>query len=91
VAVDSWVQSRVSCQRPLVLSCRYDDVTQMRMVNNNTPWLLCKICGAHGGDLKNVVFWDIKTQFVPHEIHNVTATEHSLIMQCKISGVHGGD
>jgi hypothetical protein len=30
---------------------------------------LHKFWGFHGGDMKNVVFWDINTQFVPHRRH----------------------
>jgi hypothetical protein len=36
--------------------------------------------------MKNVVFWDIKTQFVPHRRY-IT----SPLMLCKILGFHGGD
>jgi hypothetical protein len=41
--------------------------------------------------MKNVVFWDIKTQFVLQETHYVSVTERSQLMLCKISGVHGGE
>jgi hypothetical protein len=41
--------------------------------------------------MKNVVFWDIKTQFVPHRRHIVSATEPSSLMLCKIGDFHGGD
>jgi hypothetical protein len=41
--------------------------------------------------MKNVVFWDIKIQFVPHRRHYVSATESSRLMVCKICGFHGGD
>jgi hypothetical protein len=41
--------------------------------------------------MKNAVFWDVKTQFVPHRRHNVSATEPSQLMLCKIWGFHGGD
>jgi hypothetical protein len=35
--------------------------------------------------MKNAVFWDIKTQFVPHRRHiYVSATESRLLMLCKI-------
>jgi hypothetical protein len=34
--------------------------------------------------MKNVVFWDIKTQFVLHETHYVSATESSHLMLCEI-------
>jgi hypothetical protein len=34
--------------------------------------------------MKNVVFWDIKTQFVPQAIHYVYATESNRLMLCKI-------
>jgi hypothetical protein len=27
------------------------------------------ILGFHGGDYEEVVFWDIKTQFIPHRKH----------------------
>jgi hypothetical protein len=41
--------------------------------------------------IKNVVFWDIKTKFVPHRKYYVSATEPSRLMLCKICGFHGGD
>jgi hypothetical protein len=41
--------------------------------------------------MKNVVFWDIKTQFVLHRRHYVPATESSQLMLCKILGVPSGD
>jgi hypothetical protein len=41
--------------------------------------------------MKNVVFWDIKPQFIPHRIHitspdthYVSATELSRLILCKI-------
>jgi hypothetical protein len=35
--------------------------------------------------MKNAVFWDIKTQFVPHrKQHYVSASEPSWLMLCKI-------
>jgi hypothetical protein len=40
--------------------------------------------------MKNVVFWDIKTQFLLHRRH-VSATESSRLMLCKILGFHGSD
>jgi hypothetical protein len=33
--------------------------------------------------MKNVVFWDIKTLFVPHRKHYVSAIELSQLMLCK--------
>jgi hypothetical protein len=41
--------------------------------------------------MKNAVFWDIKTQFVPHMEHYVSATEPSRLMLRMILGFHGGD
>jgi hypothetical protein len=41
--------------------------------------------------MKNVVFWDIKSQFVLHRRHYVSATEPSQLMLCKICCFHGGD
>jgi hypothetical protein len=41
--------------------------------------------------MKNVVFWDTETQFVPHRRHYVSATEHSRLMLCKICDFHKGD
>jgi hypothetical protein len=41
--------------------------------------------------VKNGVFWDIQTQFVPHRKHYVSATESSQLMLRKIGGFHGGD
>jgi hypothetical protein len=40
--------------------------------------------------VKNSVFWDIKTQFVPHRSH-VSGIEPRLLMLCKISGFYGGN
>jgi hypothetical protein len=34
--------------------------------------------------MTNAVFWDIKTQFVPHRRHYVSATESSRLMLCKV-------
>jgi hypothetical protein len=41
--------------------------------------------------MKSVVFCDIKTQFVPHRRHCVSATELSRLMLFKTWGFHGGD
>jgi hypothetical protein len=41
--------------------------------------------------MKNVVFWDLKSQFVPHRRHYVSATEPIQLMLCTICGFHGGD
>jgi hypothetical protein len=41
--------------------------------------------------MKNSVFWDIKTQFVPHRRHCISATQLSRLILCKILGFHGGD
>jgi hypothetical protein len=41
--------------------------------------------------MKNGVFWDIKTQFVPHRKNNVSTTESSRLMLCKIWGFHSID
>jgi hypothetical protein len=41
--------------------------------------------------MKNVISWDIETQFVPHMKHYVFTTEPSWLMPYKISGFHGGD
>jgi hypothetical protein len=34
--------------------------------------------------MKNVVFWDMKTQFLPHRKHYISATESSQLMLFKI-------
>jgi hypothetical protein len=34
--------------------------------------------------MKNVVFWDIKTQFVPHRRHMTSPLESSQLTLCKI-------
>jgi hypothetical protein len=34
--------------------------------------------------MKNAVFWDINTQFIPHRRHYVSVTETSRIVLCKI-------
>jgi hypothetical protein len=39
--------------------------------------------------VKNVVFWDIITQVLPHRSHSATGT--SRLMICKFRGFHGGD
>jgi hypothetical protein len=41
--------------------------------------------------MKNAVFWNIKTQFVPHRKQYIPATDPSRIILCKICGFHGGD
>jgi hypothetical protein len=41
--------------------------------------------------MKNVVFWDIKTHFIPHRKHHISATEPSLLMLFKARGVHCGE
>jgi hypothetical protein len=41
--------------------------------------------------MKNVIFWDIKTQFVSQETHYMSATEPSRLMLRKISGSYGRD
>jgi hypothetical protein len=41
--------------------------------------------------MKNAVFWDVRTQFVPHRKHYVSSTKFSRLMLCKIWGFHGGD
>jgi hypothetical protein len=68
-------------------------------------WIItCKILGSLKGScegeckievftavtMKNVVFWDTKTQFVLHRRH-VSATESSQLMLCKIWGFHGSN
>jgi hypothetical protein len=40
--------------------------------------------------MKNVVFLDIETQFVPHRKHYVCGTQSTPLMLCK-TGCHGGD
>jgi hypothetical protein len=40
--------------------------------------------------MKNVVLWDIKTQFVLHRKHIMSPLESNRLMLCKISGCHGG-
>jgi hypothetical protein len=40
--------------------------------------------------MKNTVFWDIKTHFIPHRKHYVFDTEPSRLMLCKIWGFDGG-
>jgi hypothetical protein len=54
--------------------------------------MLCKIEVFTVVTLKNAVFWDIKTQFVPHRNHITSpATESSQLMLYKILSFHGGD
>jgi hypothetical protein len=52
-------------------------------VNNS---LTCKIWGFHSSDYE-----DLKTQFVPHRKHYVSAIESSRLILCKISRFHDGD
>jgi hypothetical protein len=52
---------------------------------------LCQIWGFQGGAMRNVVFWDIRTQFVPHRKNYVSATKPRRLMLCKNLGFHGGD
>jgi hypothetical protein len=40
--------------------------------------------------MKNAVFWDINTRFLPHRKHYFFATEPSRLMLCKICGFHVG-
>jgi hypothetical protein len=42
--------------------------------------------------MKHAVFWDIKTQFIPHRgTRYVSATVPSRLMLCKIRGFHEGE
>jgi hypothetical protein len=41
--------------------------------------------------MKNAVFWDIKTQFVPHRKHYFSAKVSSQLMLCKFWRFHGSD
>jgi hypothetical protein len=41
--------------------------------------------------MKNAVFWDIKTQFVPNRKHYISATEPRRLKLCRIWGFHGDD
>jgi hypothetical protein len=41
--------------------------------------------------MKNAVFADMKTQFVPHRKHYVSTTELSRLLLCKICGFQGSD
>jgi hypothetical protein len=34
--------------------------------------------------MKNAVFWDIETQFIPHRKHITSPTEPNQLMLCKI-------
>jgi hypothetical protein len=52
---------------------------------------LCKIWVLTDVTMKNEVFWDRKTQFVPHRRHYVSATEPTRLMLCKVWGFHGVD
>jgi hypothetical protein len=45
---------------------------------------ICKVRRFHGGDYDNVLFWNIKTLFVSHKKHYVSATESSRLVLCKI-------
>jgi hypothetical protein len=40
--------------------------------------------------MKNVVFWYIKTQIVPHRKLYVSAKEPTRLMLCQTFGFHGG-
>jgi hypothetical protein len=63
--------------------------TNMRQLGNRSPHERFQIFTAM--TVKNAVFRDMKTQFVRHRTHNVSATEPSRLMLCKILGFHGGD
>jgi hypothetical protein len=41
--------------------------------------------------MKNAVFWDINTEFVPHRRHYFSATEHNWLMLCKMLRFCCGD
>jgi hypothetical protein len=41
--------------------------------------------------MKNVAFWDIKSQFIPHRRHYLSTTEPGQLMLRKILGFHGDD
>jgi hypothetical protein len=42
--------------------------------------------------MKNVVFWDIKSQFVLHRRHITSPLQIPAgLMLCKVCGFHGGD
>jgi hypothetical protein len=41
--------------------------------------------------MERAVFWDIKTQFLPHRKHYVSARETSRLRLCKICVFHGSD
>jgi hypothetical protein len=41
--------------------------------------------------MKDAVFWDIKTRFIPHRIHYFYATEPSQLMLYKILDIPGRD
>jgi hypothetical protein len=41
--------------------------------------------------MKTAFFWDIKTQFVPHRKHYISATEPSRLILCEVWGFLGGD
>jgi hypothetical protein len=32
-------------------------------------WILCKICGFHGGDYENVIFWDVTLRGCCKNLH----------------------
>jgi hypothetical protein len=40
--------------------------------------------------MKNVIFWDIKLQFIPHRNHMTHQLESSRLMFCRIVGFDAG-
>jgi hypothetical protein len=74
------------------------DYEEWCVLGCHTVWLLSDTCSFivrfevfAAVTMKNAVFWYIKTQFVPHRRHYISATVPSQLMLCKIWGFHGVD
>jgi hypothetical protein len=58
--------SHVSCkEQPTMGEERFSRVSRRKMRLPSSKWNIC----VRSKTMKNVVFWDMKTQFVPHRRH----------------------
>jgi hypothetical protein len=53
--------------------------------------MLYKLWSFTGVTMKNHVFWDIETQFLPHRTYIKSPLKTSLLKLCTIWGSHGSD
>jgi hypothetical protein len=71
-------------------------VSLMRRCEDSISTVMCKPFHVRfevftAVTMENAVFWDIKTHFIPHMKHIVSAIESSRLMLSKIWGFHDGD